>query len=63
MTVVASYIYRAGKRAEDVPLKDPPSRNRRQRIRLDRTAEPTAQEMASLKDMFGLHSLAIDELQ
>jgi magnesium transporter len=24
MTVVASYIYRAGKRAEDVPLDDQP---------------------------------------
>ena len=61
MTVVASYMYRAGMRAEDVALNDQPLETDGNAFAWIGLTEPTAQEMASLKVMFGLHPLAIED--
>lgn len=61
MTVVASYIYRNGKRAEEVPLKNQTFEAKDGEFAWIGLAEPTADEMESLRMMFGLHPLAVED--
>nr|WP_246733224.1 CorA family divalent cation transporter [Rhizobium laguerreae] len=61
MTVVASYIYRNGKRAEEVPLKNQPFEAGDGEFVWIGLAEPTSEEMDSLRMMFGLHPLAVED--
>ncbi len=61
MTVVASYTYCGGQRAEEVPLvqhKFEPTDG--EFVWIGITA-PTVEEMASLKAMFGQHPLAVED--
>jgi hypothetical protein len=61
MTVVASYIYRNGKRAEEVPLENQTFEAKDGEFAWIGLAEPTADEMESLRMMFGLHPLAVED--
>jgi magnesium transporter len=61
MTVKASFIYRDGKRAEDVPLADLPIQPRDGEFIWIGLVDPTPEEMEKLKTMFGLHPLAIED--
>ncbi|NVD42639.1 magnesium and cobalt transport protein CorA [Ensifer sp. HO-A22] len=61
MTVVASYLYRAGKRAEEVPLVTTPVDARESEFIWIGVTDPTADEMANLQAMFGLHPLAVED--
>ncbi|MFK0206246.1 magnesium and cobalt transport protein CorA [Agrobacterium sp. NPDC090283] len=61
MTVVASYIYRAGKRAEELPLADGLITPVDGEFAWIGITDPTADEMARIKSMFGLHPLAVED--
>ncbi|NRP23223.1 Cobalt/magnesium transport protein CorA [Ensifer adhaerens] len=61
MTVVASYLYRAGKRADEVPLVATPVDARDGEFIWIGVTDPTADEMANLQVMFGLHPLAVED--
>ncbi|MBP1872463.1 magnesium transporter [Ensifer adhaerens] len=61
MTVVASYLYRAGKRADEVPLVATPVDARDCEFIWIGVTDPTADEMANLQAMFGLHPLAVED--
>ena len=61
MTIVASYIYRDGRRAEELPLTETPFVPEASEFAWIGLVEPTAEEMASLKAMFGLHPLAVED--
>ncbi len=61
MTVVASYIYRDGKRAEEVPLVAQPYQPSEGEFVWIGLVEPTAEEMEYLKAMFQLHPLAVED--
>ncbi|UIK03495.1 magnesium and cobalt transport protein CorA [Neorhizobium galegae] len=61
MTVVASYIYRSGKRAEEVPLVQHPMEPKDGEFVWIGLTEPTVEEMDCLKAMFGLHPLAVED--
>jgi magnesium transporter len=61
MTVVASYIYRNGKRAEEVPLAQQTFEARDGEFVWIGITEPTPDEMESLRAMFGLHPLAVED--
>lgn len=61
MTTVASYIYRDGKRANAIPLAAEPFAPEANEFVWIGLAEPTAEEMAKLKAMFGLHPLAVED--
>jgi magnesium transporter len=61
MTVVASYVYRLGKRSEELPLVERPFQQVDGEFAWIGITDPTAEEMASLKAMFGLHPLAIED--
>ncbi|MFC6448205.1 magnesium/cobalt transporter CorA [Shinella zoogloeoides] len=61
MTVVASYIYRDGKRAEEVALADEPFAAEENAFAWIGLTEPTEEEMGKLKAMFGLHPLAVED--
>lgn len=61
MTVVASYIYRNGKRTEEVLLAQQSFEARDGEFVWIGIAEPTADEMESLRAMFGLHPLAVED--
>ncbi|WP_426131435.1 magnesium and cobalt transport protein CorA [Pararhizobium sp. PWRC1-1] len=61
MTVVASYIYRGGKRAEELPLGEKPFEPKDGEFAWIGVAEPTADEMNKLEVMFGLHPLAAED--
>ena len=61
MTVVASYIYRGGKRGEELPLAEKTFEPKDGEFAWIGVAEPTADEMNNLKAMFGLHPLAVED--
>ncbi len=61
MTVIASYIYRLGKRAEELPLTGRPFPERDGEFAWIGITDPTVEEMASLKSMFDLHPLAVED--
>jgi magnesium transporter len=61
MTVIASYIYRGGKRADELPLVEKPCEPKDGEFAWIGVAEPTADEMNKLKVMFGLHPLAVED--
>lgn len=61
MTIVASYIYRDGRRAEAVALSAEPLSPAENEFVWIGLVDPTADEMASLKAMFGLHPLAVED--
>lgn len=61
MTVVASYIYRSGNRADEMPLGEQPFKPKDGEFAWIGVAEPTADEMHKLKAMFQLHPLAVED--
>jgi magnesium transporter len=61
MTVIASFIYRGGERAEELPLSDKPFQQVDGEFAWIGVAEPTVEEMTNLKAMFGLHPLAVED--
>lgn len=61
MTVVASYLYRSGKRAEQVPLTAQQLRPQEGEFVWIGVSDPTPDEMASLQAMFDLHPLAVED--
>ena len=61
MTVVASYLYREGKRAGEVPLAAAPFPSVEGEFVWIGLIDPTPDEMAQLKEMFGLHPLAVED--
>jgi len=61
MTVVASYLYREGKRAAEVPLATAPFPSVEGEFVWIGLIDPTPDEMAQLKEMFGLHPLAVED--
>ncbi|MBN8934693.1 MAG: magnesium transporter, partial [Rhizobium pusense] len=61
MTVIASYIYRLGQRAEELPLTGRPFPERDGEFAWIGITDPTVEEMASLKSMFDLHPLAVED--
>lgn len=61
MTVVASYLYRAGKRAVEVPLTAEPFHVQEGEFVWIGVSDPTPDEMTSLQEMFGLHALAVED--
>lgn len=61
MTIVASFIYRDGKRAENVPLTSTPVQAKGSEFVWIGLVDPTPEEMGDLKAMFGLHPLAVED--
>jgi magnesium transporter len=61
MTVVASFIYRGGERAEVLPLSDKLFPQVVGEFAWIGVTEPTADEMTKLKAMFDLHPLAVED--
>ncbi|SES47661.1 CorA family divalent cation transporter, partial [Rhizobium sp. NFR03] len=61
MTVVASYLYRNGKRVEEVPLERQTFAAGGSEFVWIGLVEPTSDEMESLQKMFGLHPLAVED--
>lgn len=61
MPVVASYMYRSGKRAEEIPLAAQPFEASGGDFAWIGLTEPTKEEMADLQAMFALHPLAVED--
>jgi magnesium transporter len=61
MTIVASYAYRDGKRADAVSLAPDTVEPRDGEFVWIGLVDPTPEEMADLKAMFGLHALAVED--
>ncbi|MFK0333825.1 magnesium and cobalt transport protein CorA [Rhizobium sp. NPDC090275] len=61
MTVVASFMYRAGKRAEELRLTDRPLAAVDGEFAWIGITDPTDEELGKLKAMFNLHPLAIED--
>lgn len=61
MTIVASYIYRDGKRAESIPLTAAPFPAKDGEFVWIGLVDPKQEEMDDLKIMFGLHPLAVED--
>lgn len=61
MTVVASYLYRNGKRNDEVTLSSQPFDTNAGDFVWIGLTDPTVEEMACLKAMFSLHSLAVED--
>jgi len=61
MGVVASYLYRDGNRVEQVPLSQIRYEARPGEFAWIGLSAPTQGELASLKEMFGLHPLAVED--
>jgi magnesium transporter len=61
MTIVASYVYRDGKRADAIPLATQPHEAGDGEFVWIGLVDPTPDEMADLKAMFGLHPLAVED--
>ena len=61
MTIVASYIYRDGRRAETAALAAEPLTSAENEFVWIGLTAPTADEMEVLKAMFGLHPLAVED--
>ncbi|KQT01746.1 MULTISPECIES: magnesium and cobalt transport protein CorA [unclassified Rhizobium] len=61
MTVIASYMYRRGKRAEEVPLTDQPFKGEDGEFVWIGLSEPTEAEMQNIQKMFNLHRLAVED--
>lgn len=61
MTIVASYLYRNGKRANVVELSPQPYHTEDGDFVWIGLTTPTADELASLQAMFGLHPLAVED--
>ncbi|KOF22348.1 magnesium transporter [Ensifer adhaerens] len=61
MTIVASYVYRDGKRADAIPLAAEPFEAADGEFVWIGLVDPTPDEMADLQAMFGLHQLAVED--
>lgn len=61
MTILASYLYRDGKRAEEVPLSSKAFEAKEGEFVWIGLVDPTTEEMSDLKAMFGLHPLAVED--
>ncbi len=61
MTIVASFIYRSGKRAEQVELSEKPVDLKDDEFIWIGISEPTEEELAKLQAMFDLHPLAVED--
>lgn len=61
MTVVGSYLYRNGVRAEEIALTDEAFEANDGDFAWIGLTDPSVEEMASLQKMFGLHSLAVED--
>lgn len=61
MTVVGSYLYRNGVRAEEIALTDEVFETSDGDFAWIGLTDPSVEEMASLQKMFGLHSLAVED--
>ena len=61
MTVIASYIYKLGKRAEVLSLTGGALKQRDGEFAWIGITDPTVEEMASLQSMFDLHPLAVED--
>ncbi|KQR75864.1 magnesium and cobalt transport protein CorA [Rhizobium sp. Leaf341] len=61
MTVVASYLYRDGKREVDVPLVEQLHQPEDGTFVWVGITDPTPGELSCLKTMFGLHALAVED--
>ncbi|MBP1882432.1 magnesium and cobalt transport protein CorA [Sinorhizobium mexicanum] len=61
MTVVASFVYRDGKRAEELPLSATPTSFEENEFVWIGLYAPTAEEMATLENAFALHHLAVED--
>lgn len=61
MTIVASFIYRSGKRAEPVELSGKHVDLKDDEFIWIGVSEPTVEELAKLQTMFDLHSLSVED--
>lgn len=61
MTTVASYLYRDGECAENIPLSHQAIEQKDGEFAWIGLVDPTAEEMAALKAMFNLHPLAVED--
>jgi magnesium transporter len=61
MPVVASYMYRDGKRAEELPLSPTPISFKDNEFAWIGLHAPTAKEMATIQKAYGLHHLAVED--
>lgn len=61
MPVVASFMYRDGKRAEDLPLSPTPISFRDNEFAWIGLQAPTAEEMGVLQQAYSLHQLAVED--
>jgi len=61
MAIIASYFYRDGKRAEEIPLASERFKPKANEFAWIGLAEPMAEEMEKLKAMFDLHPLAVED--
>jgi magnesium transporter len=61
MAIVASYIYRDGKRAEDLLFGDDAYLPKEKDFAWIGVYDPSPEDMAQLKKMFGLHPLAVED--
>lgn len=61
MTVVASFMYRDGKRAEELPLSATPVSFKDNEFVWIGLYAPTAEEMSKLQQAYGLHQLAVED--
>ncbi|MEY9999042.1 magnesium and cobalt transport protein CorA [Sinorhizobium fredii] len=61
MPVVASFMYRDGKRAEELPLSATPISFKENEFAWIGLHAPTAEEMATLQQAYGLHQLAVED--
>lgn len=61
MPVVASFLYRDGKRLEELPISSTPRPLADNEFAWIGLHAPTAEEMATLQKRFGLHQLAVED--
>ncbi|PDT49131.1 MULTISPECIES: magnesium/cobalt transporter CorA [Sinorhizobium] len=61
MPVVASFMYRDGKRAEELPLSATPIAFKENEFAWVGLYAPTSEEMATLQQAYGLHQLAVED--
>lgn len=61
MPVVASFMYRNGKRAEELPLSPMPISFKDNEFAWIGLYAPTAEELATLQQAYGLHQLAAED--
>src|SRR5690349_12571238 len=61
MTVVASYLYRDGRRLQEVPLETVAIPTEKTDFIWIGLHEPTVEELSVLKERFGLHELSVSD--